>query len=74
MIIPKQRKAVEGTEYQCMSTSPYILYALYIHKDHPLLVPREVDKKHPKFPVVPDPAKRFTLRLSDLIFREYTEK
>lgn len=55
-------------------TFPYIPYALYIHEDYLLLVPHEVNKKHPKFPAVPDQNKRYTLRLSDWVFRAYTEK
>lgn len=54
-------------------TSPYIPYAVYIHEDFLLLVPREVNQKHPKFPAVPDQNKRYTLRLSDWAFRAYTE-
>lgn len=55
-------------------TFPYIPYALYIHEDYLLLVPREVDQKHPKFPTVSDQNKRYTLRLSDWAFRHYTER
>lgn len=65
---------VENKEYLCKLTFPYIPYALYVHEDYLLLVPREVDQKHPKFPSVPDQNKRYTLRLSDLAFRAYTEK
>lgn len=55
-------------------TSPYIPYTLYFHEDFLLLVPREVNQTHPKFPAVPDQTKRYTLRLSDWAFRRYTER
>lgn len=65
---------VENKAYQCQITSPYIPYSLYVHEDHLLLVPREVDQNHPKFPAVPDQNKRYTLRLADHAFRAYTER
>lgn len=58
----------------CSLTSPYIPYTLYTHEDFLLLVPRKVDPKHPKFPAIPDQNKRYTLRLSDWAFRQYTER
>lgn len=64
---------VENKEYQCSYTSPYIPYTLYIHEDYLLLVPREVEQNHPKFPAVWDKKRRYTLRVSDWAFRAYTE-
>lgn len=58
----------------CSLTSPYIPYTLYTHEDFLLLVPREVNQKHPKFPAALDQNKRYTLRLSDRAFRRYTER
>ncbi|KAI0480728.1 hypothetical protein GGR56DRAFT_287835 [Xylariaceae sp. FL0804] len=62
----------EGTQYQSLTTSPYIPYAVYVHENHLLLVPRAVEKVHPAFPARQGQDQRhFTLQLSDWAVSTY---
>jgi hypothetical protein len=54
-------------------THPNIPYTIYVHENHILLVPREVETVHKEFPILRD-ERRFTLQLSDNTIDNYQQK
>ena len=62
---------VESTKFQCSITRPDIPYTLYVSDSYLLLVPRQVDNVHPKFPSAQIPPQRFRLQLSDDCINEH---
>ena len=59
--------------YESSITHPNIPYAIYVHENHLLIVPRNVETTHKEFPKVQD-HRRFTLQLSDDCVDEYRKK